>query len=102
MLLKWAIQAMTRAKGNRPWSEVNSIATDTCPAQQNAGLEISLRPDQKHIFIIGCDSHGLQLLIKDILKTSSSIMSTKLRISCRHLLTKAAGCSLNSHAEYHS
>ena len=29
---KWAIQAITRAKGNRPWSEVNSIAIDTCPA----------------------------------------------------------------------
>ena len=56
---EWAIQAITRAKGNRLWSEVNSIAIDTCPAQQNAGLEISLRPDQKYIFIIGCDSYSL-------------------------------------------
>jgi hypothetical protein len=60
---------MARAKGSRPWSDVNSIVMDTCYTQQNAGYKIFQHTDLKHLFIIGCDSRGLQLLIKDIIET---------------------------------
>jgi hypothetical protein len=64
---KWAINAMKRVKGTRPWTQLNSLVTDTCATQLNTGFRISQSQDLKHLFIIGCDSHGIQLLIKDIL-----------------------------------
>ncbi len=66
----WAIKAMEEAKGERSWSELNSLVTDTCATQMNAALLISQSPNLKHLFLISCDSHGLQLLIKDIVQTS--------------------------------
>ena len=69
---KWAIEAMERVKGTRPWTQLNSLVTDTCPAQLNAWFEISRFQDLKHLFIVGCDSHGLQLLIKDIIEMPQS------------------------------
>jgi hypothetical protein len=66
----WAIQAMEDAKGDRPWSELNSLVMDTCATQMNSALLISQFPNLKHLFIIGCDSHGLQLLVKDIIQKS--------------------------------
>ena len=65
---KWAIKAMDRIKGTRPWTQLNSLVTDTCPTQQNTGFQISQNPDLRHLFIIGCDSHGMQLLIKDVIE----------------------------------
>jgi hypothetical protein len=45
---------------------INSIATDTCPTMLKVWITLEQFPDLKHCFFIPCDSHGLQLLVKDI------------------------------------
>jgi Protein of unknown function (DUF 659) len=54
-------------------SKFVSIATDTCPTNQKVWKLLSNNPKTKHIFMVLCDSHSLQLLIKDLLKKISSI-----------------------------
>lgn len=45
---------------------VNSIAFDNATTMQAAARLVKTYPGWKHVFLIGCDSHGLQLFIKDI------------------------------------
>lgn len=47
---------------------INSIATDTCPTMLAVWVTLARFPDLKHCFFIPCDSHGMQLLIKDLLQ----------------------------------
>jgi hypothetical protein len=65
-------------------SRINAISTDTCATQRKALRLLSRRPEFRHVFSLGCDAHGLQLLIGDILnigwfqqvsKQASSIVS---------------------------
>jgi Protein of unknown function (DUF 659) len=49
-------------------SRVNAISTDTCATQRKALRLLSQREDYRHVFSLGCDSHGLQLLIGDVVK----------------------------------
>lgn len=53
---------------NGDLSKINSIATDTCSTMYKMWLELQKFPEFAHCFFIPCDSHGLQLLVKDILK----------------------------------
>ena len=46
---------------------INSIATDTCSTQQCAWKKIHTLPGLNHVFLVGCNSHSLQLVIKDLL-----------------------------------
>jgi len=52
---------------NSDISQINSIATDTCPTMRKMEKELQISDQFKHIFFIPCDSHSIQLLIKDIL-----------------------------------
>src|SRR5436190_5942176 len=47
---------------------INSIITDTCKLMFKMWLEIQKLDEFKHVLFIPCDSHGLQLLIGDLLK----------------------------------
>ena len=49
------------------WSRVNSLTTDTCNVMKAAWDTMRQDPRLKHCFFVPCDSHGLQLLIKDVL-----------------------------------
>jgi uncharacterized protein DUF659 len=49
------------------WKRLNSLATDTNATMFKVHDILSQRPETAHMFFIPCDSHGLQLLIKDIL-----------------------------------
>ena len=49
-------------------SRINSIATDTCSIMFSMWEELESYDDFKHCLFIPCDSHGLQLLIKDVLQ----------------------------------
>lgn len=53
------------------WDRINSITTDTCSTQLSLWNKLQEMPELQHLFCIPCDSHGIQLLIKDILKISS-------------------------------
>jgi hypothetical protein len=48
------------------WKMV-SFATDTCPTNQNVWIRFANNPKTKHIITVPCDSHSIQLLIKDLL-----------------------------------
>src|SRR5439155_6012647 len=49
-------------------ARINSIITDTCKLMFKMWLEIQKLDEFKHVFFIPCDSHGLQLLVGDLLK----------------------------------
>jgi hypothetical protein len=46
---------------------INSVSMDTCATQAKASRILSARPPYKHVFFVPCSSHGLQLLIKDVI-----------------------------------
>src|SRR5438552_76135 len=53
---------------NGDLSRLNSLGTDTCKVMLNMCLQLQQYDDLKHCFFIPCDSHGIQLLIKDLLQ----------------------------------
>src|SRR5579859_7209587 len=52
---------------NGDLSRINSLTTDTCTLMFAMWLELQRFPDLKYCLFIPCDSHGIQLLIKDLL-----------------------------------
>lgn len=50
-----------------------SFATNTCPTNQNVWTRLANNPKTKHVIIVPCDSHSIQLLIKDLLLLVPSI-----------------------------
>jgi hypothetical protein len=50
-----------------------SFATDTCLTNQNLWTRLANNPETKHVITVPCDSHGIQLLIKDLLLLVLSI-----------------------------
>ena len=59
----------TLSKGDL--SRINSIATDTCNTMFNMWMEIQRFNELRHCLFIPCDSHGIQLLVKDLLQIPS-------------------------------
>lgn len=57
----------------RNLKKINSIAINTCNLQRAVWDILSHNPTFQHIFFISCDSHGLQLLIKDLFELSSIV-----------------------------
>ena len=53
---------------NQNPSHINSVTTDTCNIITNMWEELKRYEEFKHCLFIPCDSHGIQLLIKDLLK----------------------------------
>lgn len=51
---------------NHRLDRINSIATDTCSVMRRMWTELEKFEGLKHCFFIPCDSHGIQLLVKDI------------------------------------
>jgi hypothetical protein len=61
----------------RDWSDetpsrVVSIATDTCATMNSLMEKLQADPDFTHVIWAPCDSHGLQLFLKDILEPSKT------------------------------
>lgn len=50
---------------------INTVATDTCPTMIKVWEFIRQDPEFEHIFFISCNSHDLQLLMKDIVSLPS-------------------------------
>ena len=55
---------------NGRFDRINSIATDTCSTMLKVWEILEQFDEFKHCLFIPCDSHGLQLLIKDLLDLS--------------------------------
>ena len=52
-------------------SHINSVVTDTCSTMFSMWEQLESYDDFKHCLFIPCDSHGIQLLIKNILELPS-------------------------------
>jgi hypothetical protein len=48
---------------------ISSLATDTCATMIAMWREIRTKPSLRHILVIPCDSHGIQLLTQDLIKS---------------------------------
>ncbi len=57
-------------------SRMNSLATDTCSTMRRLHQIISMDPRFSHVFMVLCDSHGLQLLIEAIISKHKGISKT--------------------------
>lgn len=53
---------------NNDLSRINCIANDTCSTMLSMWAEVEKFEDLRHCFFIPCDSHGIQLLVKDVFK----------------------------------
>lgn len=62
----WLIIQMLQATEGKLW-RVNSLTTDICNLMHALWKILKKNPRLEHIFYAPCDSHGIQLLIKDIL-----------------------------------
>lgn len=51
-------------------SKVNAVCTDTNTTQRKCQVDLQATPGLSHILGVLCDSHSLQLLVKDIVTTS--------------------------------
>ena len=65
------LKTRLRELSNGDLQRINTVATDTCPTMFSVWELMRADNDFKHIFFIPCDSHGLQLLVKDILLLTS-------------------------------
>lgn len=65
------VEAVTKVTGG-DLTRVNSIATDTCSAMRAFHSELKSHSDLSHVLISLCDSHGIQLLIKDIVDSGTN------------------------------
>ena len=63
----WLHQRIHRITGGN-FSKVNAVSTDTCSTQRKALRILCQREEYRHVFSLGCDAHGLQLLMGDIVK----------------------------------
>jgi 6-pyruvoyl-tetrahydropterin synthase len=68
-IASWIINQITATLGPdaSAWTKVNSFASDTCNTMKAVWPIIQSMAGLEHVFCIGCDSHSLQLLMKDLL-----------------------------------
>ncbi|TIA76942.1 hypothetical protein D6C76_05236 [Aureobasidium pullulans] len=63
LLLVSKIRGQVGEHGLGRW---NSLCTDTCATQRAIHKELRRHPETRHVFAVLCDSHGIQLCIKDV------------------------------------
>jgi hypothetical protein len=72
----WAMQRMGQSvQGN--YARINSVATDICSDMRAVWRKIKADPRTSHVFCVPCDSHGLQLLIGDLVDKIPTLKSVK-------------------------
>ena len=54
------------------WKRINSISTDTCSVMKSVWEKLEDTTELRHCIMIPCDSHGLQLVMKDIVDSKGS------------------------------
>jgi len=64
----WATKQIEELVGPAGCWRVNSIITDTCSTMRAVWRLFNHDPKTQHIFTIPCESHGLKLLVKDVLE----------------------------------
>jgi hypothetical protein len=72
-------------------NRISSLSTDTCATMQSTWTSLAKHPSLSHSFFVPCDSHGLQLLIKDLLQSelfSDTITKAQTIVSAFHQAKK--------------
>ena len=64
---QWLRNHLNQVANHNP-DRINSITNDTGATMFSMWEEVEKFPEFKHVFFIPCDSHGIQLLFKDLLK----------------------------------
>ena len=64
-ICKWIVQQSNDISSHKQ-EIVVSLSSDTCPVMISAATKLGKVPGFSHVEWVPCDSHGLQLLIKDI------------------------------------
>jgi hypothetical protein len=72
----WAIDKMGESVGGQ-FERINSVATDTCADMRAVWRRIKADPRTSHVFCVPCDSHGLQLLIGDLIEKTPTLKAIK-------------------------
>ncbi len=65
----WTLKKIEKVVGIDGWHHINSVGTDTCNTMRDTWNRMARDPGVKHTFFFSYDSHGLQLLMKDIIET---------------------------------
>ncbi len=65
----WVLAKMLELTGG-DLGKIHSVTTDTCSLERAIWDLLSQDPRLTHNFYVPCDSHGFQLLIKDLLSTT--------------------------------
>jgi len=73
---QWLRSHLINLVSNEP-TRLNSITNDTCSTMFSMWGEIEKFPEFKHVFFVPCDSHGLQLFVKDLLRHQDSKISVR-------------------------
>ena len=60
------------------WNKVNAFVSDTCNTAVATARSLTSKPELRHAFTVFCDSHGLQLLVKDLFSSEGGIRETLL------------------------
>ena len=66
---RWILAKMLELTGG-DLGKIHSVTTDTCSLERATLDRLSQDPRLSHIFYVPCNSHNLQLLIKDLLSAS--------------------------------
>lgn len=72
---------------NNDLNRLSSLSTDTCNTQRSVWKKVQMIPELKHVLSIPCDSHGLQLAIKDLIDPGKDeyrcTIPSKIREFCK-------------------
>lgn len=76
-ITEWLLQQLEELlsrlfDGEIDWKCINSLSTDTCSTMRSVWDILQRKSQLKHAFMIPCDSHGLQLIFKDLLDMKAS------------------------------
>jgi len=65
--LQWFLVESQRYTGGNT-QRIGSMTSDTCATMRNFWALAEAEPSLSHVIFVPCDSHGLQLLMKDLLQ----------------------------------
>ena len=66
----WTTKKLDKVVGADGWHCINLVDTDTCNIIRDTWNRMARDSRARHMFFIPCDSHGLQLFMKNIIETT--------------------------------
>jgi hypothetical protein len=82
-VVEWAIRTMGESV-NDEYGGINAVATDTCNDMRAVWRIVGNDPRTLQVFCVPCDSHGLQILIQDILCKIEPVR--RVRLAAEHIV----------------